>query len=148
MKKDISSSMSLISRIHTDTAEFLTRRLSEQGLPNFASSHGFILFQLSLCSSLTMGELAERVNRDKSTLTVLVRKLELEGFVSTSPSPDDKRSRIIMLTEKGRTYNTVTSELSAELLTTFYTGFSENEKEQLCCYLERIQQNFETNSIT
>lgn len=145
MKTDVSQAMSLISRIHTSSADFLMTQLAEKGLPSFATSHGFILFQLAQSGALSMGELATRVNRDKSTLTVLVRKLQQEGFVEIIESENDKRSRIITLTEKGKTYNKATSQLSAELLSTFFKGFSKQEQKQLCDFLERIKKNFETD---
>ena len=143
MNTDITSSMSMLSRIHSDAADFLTQRLAEKGLPNFASSHGFILFQLSLQNDITMKELAQRINRDKSTTTVLVRKLEEEGFVKSEPCPDDARSKLVSLTEKGLKYNEITAALSGELLKTFYRGFSEDEQRQVCGYLTRIAGNFE-----
>ncbi|HAH61260.1 MAG TPA: transcriptional regulator [Treponema sp.] len=143
MNNDVNSSMSLLSRIHSDAADFLTQRLAEKGLPHFASSHGFILFQLSLQDSLPMKDLAQRINRDKSTTTVLVRKLEQEGFIKSESSPEDARSKLISLTAKGRKYNEITAELSGELLKTFYKGFSEDEQQQVCGFLARIADNFE-----
>ena len=140
--------MSLISRIHSDSADFLTKRLAAKGLPNFATSHGFILFQLAQYGTLTMSELAHRVNRDKSTLTVLIRKLSDEGFVHISDSPHDHRSRIITLTQKGHAYTDITSELSRELAATFFSGFSNQEQHHFCQFLERIHRNFAAAEIT
>ena len=94
--------MSLVSRIHSAAADFLIKRLAEKGLPDFASSHGFILFQLAAEDALTMKELADKINRDKSTATVLVRKLERDGFVKTAPAPGDARSKLVSLTRKGK----------------------------------------------
>lgn len=145
MKTDVSQAMSLISRIHTSSADFLTEQLAEKGLPNFSTSHGFILFQLAQSGALSMGELASRVNRDKSTLTVLVRKLQQEGFVEITGNENDKRSRIITLTEKGRAYNDVTSKLSSDLLAKFFRGFTKQEQKQLCEFLARIKSNFDDN---
>lgn len=139
---DVNSSISLLSHIHSITADFLTQKLSERGFPEFASSHGNILFQLSVNEKMTMGELAERINRDKSTTTVLVRKLEAEGFLTGSPDPSDKRSRIIFLTPKGKQFNKTAKALSEELLSTFYKGFSEQEKEDFFHSLLKIQENF------
>ena len=82
---DVNSSISLLSNIHSITADFLTERLKTKGFPDFASSHGNILFQLSVNEKMTMGELSEKINRDKSTTTVLVRKLESEGFITGEP---------------------------------------------------------------
>ena len=142
MNTDIRQSMSLVSRIHSAAADFLIKRLAEKGLPDFASSHGFILFQLSAKDALSMKELAEKINRDKSTATVLVRKLERDGFVKTAPSPGDARSKLVSLTSKGKRYNDVTAELANDLLKIFYKGFSEDEKKRAFAYLTRIAENF------
>lgn len=139
---DVNSSISLLSHIHTITADFLIEKLKERGYPNFASSHGNILFQLSVNEKMTMGELSEKINRDKSTTTVLVRKLEKDGFITGDAAPNDKRSRIIYLTEKGRQFNATAQELSSDLLGTFFKGFTENEKEEFFKTLLRIKKNF------
>ena len=140
---EINSSISLVSHIHSMAADFLIFRLKAQGLPDFASSHGNILFQLSKNGKMPMGELASNINRDKSTTTVLVRKLEKEGLVQSEPDATDKRSRLISLTPEGAKYTQATSGISAELISTFYRGFSEEEKAEFAGYLERIKKNFE-----
>ena len=139
---DVNSSISLLSNIHSITADFLTERLKKCGYPDFASSHGNILFQLSVNQKMTMGELAEKINRDKSTTTVLVRKLEKDGLISVEPDSIDKRSRIIYLTEKGKKFNKTARELSNELLETFYKGFTEEEKDLFYHTLLKIRNNF------
>ena len=139
---DVNSSISLLSNIHSITADFLIEKLKEHGYPDFASSHGNILFQLSVNEKMTMGDLAQKINRDKSTTTVLVRKLENEGFITGEPDPADKRSRIIYLTKKGQKFNTTARELSKDLLDTFYKGFTEKEKETFLKLLMRIKNNF------
>lgn len=142
MTAEVKSSISKISQIHTLTADFLTEKLAEKGFEDFASSHGNILFQLNVHKSMKMCELSEKINRDKSTTTVLVRKLEKEGFVQCITDSEDKRNKIISLTEKGAEYNQMTTNLSEALLSTFYKGFSEEEMTQFCNYLERIKENF------
>ena len=122
--------------------DFLTKRLSENGLENLASSHGNILFQLSLVPSLKMNELSQKINRDKSTTTVLVQKLINAGLVDSKASNDDKRIRIITLTEKGLEYNKKTAEISKELVSTFYKGFSKEETELFYSFLLRAEENF------
>ena len=139
---DVNSSISLLSHIHTITADFLIEKLKERGYPDFASSHGNILFQLSVNEKMTMGELSEKINRDKSTTTVLVRKLEKDGFITGDADPNDKRSRIIYLTEKGKQFNATAQELSSDLLGTFFKGFTKNEKEEFFKTLLRIKKNF------
>ncbi len=139
---DINCSISLLSHIHSITADFVMQNLKKQGFQDFASSHGNILFQLSVKDELSMGQLAEKINRDKSTTTVLVRKLEQEGLVYTEADKIDKRSKNIFLTEKGKQFNQTAFNISKELLTTFYKGFSEEEKDDFFNYLKRIENNF------
>ena len=137
------SSVSQLSHVHSLTADFLKKRLAENGFDDFASSHGNILFQLSINKSITMKELASKINRDKSTTTVLVRKLEKEELVKVLPSPDDRRNKILSLTEKGTEYNALMKKLSKELVTKFYHGFTEKEIEQFGEFLKRIEGNFQ-----
>ena len=141
---DVNSSISLLSNIHTITADFITEKLKERGFPDFASSHGNILFQLSVNEKMTMGDLAEKINRDKSTTTVLVRKLEKDGFITGESDPTDKRSRVIYLTEKGKKFNNTACQLSKELLSTFYNDFTDEEKENFFQSLLKIKKNFLT----
>lgn len=137
------TSISQVSQIHSLTADFLKKRLAQNGFDDFASSHGNILFQLSINKTITMKELAAKINRDKSTTTVLVRKLEKDGLVSAVPSPDDHRNKILSLTQKGNEYNALMKKLSKELVSKFYKGFSKEEIEQFSQFLERIKRNFE-----
>ena len=132
----INNSISSISQLHTLTADFLIDELANKGLSNIASSHGNILFQLSKVENLSMGELAQKINRDKSTTTVLIRKLIKENLV------EECINEQISLTAKGKEYTSITSEISASLLQKFYNGFSDEEKIQFATFLERIKNNF------
>lgn len=51
---------------------------------------------------LTMRELAEALSTDKPYLTLIVDSLEELGLVTRTISPQDRRSRIVELTETGR----------------------------------------------
>ena len=91
---------------------------------------------------MTMGELTKRINRDKSTTTVLVRKLKNAGLIQVLADKSDKRNKILALTEKGTEYTQLTAEISRELIQTFYKGFADTEKEQFFSFLKRIEGNF------
>ncbi len=138
----INQSISLVSKIHSQTADFLVQKFKEKGMPDFASSHGNILFQLSKNETMTMKELSQKINRDKSTTTVLVRKLICEGLVTSVTDKNDRRSLKIQLTEKGREYNICTTQISEELIETFYKNFTEEEKQKFFEFLKRAADNF------
>ena len=60
---------------------FLLEQLEQYGLAGIAPSHGDILVQLFAHGELPMSELAQRIGRDPSTVTALVRKLAAGGYV-------------------------------------------------------------------
>ena len=81
---------------------FITEQLEQHGLAGIAPSHGDIFVQLFAHGELPMSELAQRIGRDPSTVTALVRKLAAGGYVSTAKLPEDKRVTLVALTERGR----------------------------------------------
>src|SRR5216117_4526079 len=75
-------------------------RLSEVGLSlaKLAALH-----HLSRAGdSLPLGQLAERLACVKSNVTQLVDRLEADGLVTRSHDRGDRRSRLAVLTDKGR----------------------------------------------
>jgi DNA-binding MarR family transcriptional regulator len=52
--------------------------------------------------SLPLGQLAEKLSCVKSNVTQLVDRLEADGLVSRTGDPNDRRSRLAVLTEAGR----------------------------------------------
>ncbi len=61
-----------------------------------------LLIELMACSRPTMGEIAERLLIDKSTVSRLIGKAVKKGYVKCSPNINDKRQRFLELTEEGR----------------------------------------------
>ena len=140
---DTSKTLSLISHIHSRANDYLRDELKKKGLPDLSSSHGFILYNLSQNEKLTMGEIAEKINRDKSTTTILVQKLIHLGFVKTECCTEDSRVKFVRLSEKGRHFTDATAEISAGLLTRCYRGFSVAEAESLTQALLKVASNFD-----
>src|SRR5215813_15401466 len=76
-------------------------RLSEVGLSlaKLAALH-----QLSQAGeSLPLGQLADRLACVKSNVTQLVDRLEADGLVIRAADPNDRRSRLAVITESGKT---------------------------------------------
>lgn len=89
-----------------------------------------------------MREISEKINRDKSTTTQLVKKLESLGYVKTSSSPEDSRIKLVKLTPQGIKYNDTTSAISDRLKDKFFTGLSDSEISKLEVTLDKISENF------
>lgn len=62
-----------------------------------------LLIELTTCTGPTMGEIAERLLLDKSTVSRLIAKAIKKGYVKCSSDEKDKRKRFLYLTELGKT---------------------------------------------
>ena len=49
-----------------------------------------------------MGAVANLLAMDRTTLTAALKPLERQGFVANGIDPDDRRSRLLILTDGGR----------------------------------------------
>jgi DNA-binding MarR family transcriptional regulator len=85
-------------------ARALARRFDEELRP-FELTNG----QFSLLMSLDrpepppMGPVASLLAMDRTTLTAALKPLERRGLVKVQKDPNDRRSRILVLTDTGRT---------------------------------------------
>lgn len=61
-----------------------------------------LLIELTMYPSPTMGEIAERLLLDKSTVSRLISKAVKKGYVECVTDKKDKRKRFLQITEKGK----------------------------------------------
>lgn len=61
-----------------------------------------LLIELNTCPSPTMGEIAERLLLDKSTISRLISNVVKKGYVKCVTDEKDKRKRFLEMTEKGK----------------------------------------------
>jgi DNA-binding MarR family transcriptional regulator len=96
------SSTGLFDLLHAAGAAegFVESRLSRIGLslPKLTALGRLV----EAGESLPLGQLAERLACVKSNVTQLVDRLEADGFVTRAPDPNDRRSRLAVLTLAGR----------------------------------------------
>lgn len=123
---------------------FLVSRLHAAGVADLATSHGDILAELFRSGQATMGELAQRIHRDPSTVTALVGKLRKLGYVEVSRSDADKRVSIVCLSEKGRGFRGTFESISEELASKLACALSDGEREQLDGILQKLHDEYRT----
>lgn len=74
------------------------RQVGEQWM---VQSHFDLLQHLSIDGDLTMSQLTECINRTGPTVTTLVKKLKVHGYLTTYKTPEDERINKVRLTAKG-----------------------------------------------
>ena len=88
--------------------------------------------------SLPLGQLAERLSCVKSNVTQLVDRLEADGLVSRAADPNDRRSRLAVLTEAGRTAYVRGSEIQQAAERELFAKLTRDETAQLHALLAKI----------
>lgn len=90
--------------LHVQRAARALARRFDDALRPFELTNG----QFSLLMSLnrpeppSMGPVASLLAMDRTTLTAALKPLERRGLVEIKQDPNDRRSRILILTEEGR----------------------------------------------
>jgi len=133
--------ISLISRIREKSSKFITDKLAENGIKGVVPSHGDIMAVLFSVEKCTMKELANRIRRTKSTLTILVDKLVTLALIEKEKSHEDSRITYIKLTDKGFAFKPVFEKISKELNSKVYNGFTDEEADAVEHLLEKISNN-------
>ena len=90
--------------------------------------------------SLPLGQLAERLSCVKSNVTQLVDRLEADGLVSRAADPNDRRSRLAVLTAAGRKAYSKGSEIQAQAEKELFSALSADESKKLHELLAKLQR--------
>lgn len=149
-EKKLTTISSLVAQIQNDANNYLDSQLKKIGLSEITTSHGFILFVLSQNKNtetqklepMTMKEISKRIDKNKSTMTVLIDKLLKYGYIIREKNNTDTRYSYISLSEKGKSFIPEMERISKELSEKFYNGFSEDEKKTVFYLLDKILSNF------
>lgn len=141
MKKGRTEGGTLISQIHQISQRVWYDVLSRNGLEDLAGARGRVIFALWNEDNIPIKKLVEKTSLDKATLTGIIDRLERDGYVKRTPSPDDKRATLISRTGKDEIFKSKIPEASKHQNALFYKGFSTSEIKDFENYLKRILQN-------
>lgn len=136
------SFVSMLSQTLAAANTYLISLLSQAGLKDLVPSHGDILVALFAQETITMQELSEKIHRDPSTITALVKKLVLGGYVQTQKSVTDKRRTEVSLTPKGKSLRSAFETISTTLVSTQMQGVDVDAFAITCATLNQIRANF------
>lgn len=133
-----------IASIHNSSNKLIVEELKKHNLEGLAPSHGDILVHLyEHEDGVPMNKITASINKDKSTVTALVNKLEKLELLEKFKNENDSRSTMVKLTQKGLdTKPIVMGNISKKLLDITYENFTKKEKELVCNLLEKIKDNF------
>lgn len=94
---------------------------------------------------LTINEIIDSILSTSGNMTVVINNLEKDAMIERHPNPNDKRSYIIAITQKGRKKIEEIFPGHVEDLAESFTGLKEEEKEMLVHLLKKINTRSESN---
>lgn len=141
MKMD--NTFALIGKIYSGMGTLLVQELKKAEVDGIVSSHGAILMELFFQSELPMNVLAEKIGKMPQTVTSLVKKLVDMGYLETRKSESDRRTTMVLLTDKGRDLQPVFYSISEKLYDTQYMGMTAEEIQELRRLLMMALENFD-----
>jgi DNA-binding MarR family transcriptional regulator len=92
----------------------MLERLHERGFDDLVSAH-LAVMQYPGPQDMRPSELAARLRTSKQALNYLLGELERLGYLERRPDPDDRRSKRIAVTERGRAVAAVIRDAVGEM---------------------------------
>ena len=135
---------SRISHLRYLVNTLIDKELKKRDITDLHTSYGSIIYSLQKNGSQSMKELAKAIGRDKSTLTVLIKKLEKNGYIILEANKKDKRSKIVSLTNKGKGIKLDFEEISSNLNEALWSNINEEETKIFENILNRMIKNIES----
>ena len=138
----------LISRIKQTGTRLFDRMLSDANIDAFNGAQGRILYVLWQKDAVSISALSAQTSLANTTLTSMLDRMESSGLIVRQPSPTDRRSCLIALTEKAKQLQQDYDRISQQMNELYYRGFSEDEIRQFESYLYRVLDNLEGGKAT
>ncbi len=127
----------LVRLIYQHYSQAMDAALHDAGFEDIGPSAGNV-FPFVGPEGITVSELAELAHVRKQTMAQAVEQLELAGYVERKPNPNDRRSQLVFLTERGKAVPLVTHAAAARIEEGWAALTSPNELEGLRSSLHRL----------
>jgi DNA-binding MarR family transcriptional regulator len=128
----------LLYRLGLRSGQLFNTFLQESGL---RLRHYAVLRFLATADGALQRELSAGLGYDPSAIVGLVDDLEKLGFAERRPAPDDRRSRIVVLTEDGRAFLRGTDEAGLRVTNDLLAPLDPAERETLHALLLRVAED-------
>jgi len=130
----------LIAKIHQLSGRIFSKLLKKHQI-DINPAQGRIMFVLWREDNIPIQELAIKTSLSKTTLTSMLDRLEIMGYITRVPSNEDRRKICIKLTEKDKSLHEKYRQVSLEMTELFYQGLSNDEIDLFEKQLEKTYKN-------
>lgn len=133
--RDLDHQFSMLSRKHKACFDKL--------IFGILTVHPWFLKELAKSPGCSQKELSKMLHITPASVTGSIQKAEASGYIRRELDPNDLRRTNVFLTDKGVELLDKVDDLITEISDTFLQGFTEDEKETLTNYFQRMSENLD-----
>jgi DNA-binding MarR family transcriptional regulator len=131
----------LLSRATWAMNNSVNRMLRENGLPDISVAYFAVLQALWEKEGMSITDLGEKAQLEKSTMTSLIDRMEGAGLVRREDHPTDRRAYQICLTPRGKELEKELDRVVVKAYRYLTRGIAEEDLEISIRVCERLIQN-------
>ena len=102
-----------------------------------------ILIMLNEVGPISQSELTQQLGIQPGSASEVIIKLESAGYITRTPSEQDRRTTVVLLTEAGTAAAQQAAALRAERHEQMFDALNADEKETLLSLLEKLNADWE-----
>jgi len=135
-----------LARIHLVSTRLISRLLREAGIKEISPEQARILnvlwrVDISGTPPIPIGILVRETQLSKPTMTIMLNRLEKNGYITRFPSETDHRVVLVKRTGKDKFLEKVYADIADLMTETAYQGFTPDEIRQFRDSLRRVLNN-------
>lgn len=134
---------SSIARLFHRNRCFMDEQLRKRGITELGFSHVRIIIILHVFKVLSMKEVTEKISKDKSTVTILVNKLEKKGYLRKKVCEEDRRITYLELEDKAKEILNIIFEVSDIFQNRVEKILDEEERKMFIKIMSKLIENWE-----
>jgi len=131
----------LLSRAAWAMNNYVNRILKERGLPDISVAYFAVLQALWEIDGLSISDLGEKVQLEKSTMTSLIDRMEAAGLLRRDDHPTDRRAYKICLTPRGRELEANLDQVVTEAYDRLTRGIADKDLQSAIEVCRRLMKN-------
>jgi len=133
----------LLSRATWAMNNSVNRMLRENGLPDISVAYFAVLHALWENDGMSITDLGEKAQLEKSTMTSLIDRMEGAGLLRREDHPTDRRAYQICLTPRGRELEEKLGQVVTRAYKHLTRGIAAEDLEKAIRVCRRLIQNAE-----
>jgi DNA-binding MarR family transcriptional regulator len=131
----------LLSRAAWAMNNYVNRILKERNLPDISVAYFAVLQALWENDGLSISDLGEKVQLEKSTMTSLIDRMEAAGLLRREDHPTDRRAYKICLTARGREMEANLDQVVTEAYDRLTRGIAGEDLQTAIEVCRRLMEN-------